>query len=111
MSYRELTGYEEYDGFYDGYPDHDNLCPTTAEPDPVIPLLDLHKEAAVHFVDSKTEPFDSRIFATRSWHRVLHQNLHPNKVQPYLGFAPLCVVRKTLERTTQMAKMVIRYPL
>ena len=37
--------------------------------------------------------------------------MDPQQLQPYLGYAPLFVIKKTLERTTQMAKMIIRAPL
>ena len=33
------------------------------------------------------------------------------QIQPYLAWAPLRVIQKTLELTTQLAKMAIRYPL
>ena len=111
MSYREITGYEDYDGYYDGYPVCYHSHPTEDQEEPHVPTLGVHQTSAVHMVDTEPGPFDSRGFATRSWHRVLHENLHPSKLQPYLGFAPLRVISKTLSRTTQMAKMVIRYPL
>ena len=50
-------------------------------------------------------------FATHSWHRVIHQDIDPRGLRPYLGWRPLYVVKKTLEKTTQMARMIIRYPM
>ena len=102
FTYRELTGYDEYDGFYDGYPASDTHIVT---PEVDFPALFSTKDSSV------IGTFDSRVFAVASWHRVLHQNLDPKQIQPYLGFAPLQVIKKTLERTTQMAKMIIRAPL
>ena len=58
-----------------------------------------------------TDEMDSRVFAVASWHRVLHKNLEPKQVRPYLGYAPLKVIQKTLSRNTQMAKMIICAPL
>jgi hypothetical protein len=45
------------------------------------------------------------------FYRVLHQNLDPKQLQPYLGYAPLEIIKKTSTKTTQMAKMIIRAPL
>jgi len=49
-------------------------------------------------------------FAMRSWHRVLHKDLDAQKLRPFLGFRPIDIVRKTLSNTTQMARLIIRYP-
>ncbi len=102
LSYRELTGYEPYDGFYDGYPDTERqeLSVTTTRAPNVPSVLDLGEDT-----------FDTSVYAVASWHRVLHDNLHPKQLQPYLGWAPLRVIQKTLDVTTQLAKMVIRYPM
>jgi hypothetical protein len=99
LTYREITGYDDYDGFYDGYPVLDPW-ETQPENDFFGFLCDKHKDV-----------FDSRVFAVASWHRVLHKNLEPSQVRPYLGYAPLRVIARTLARTTQMAKMIIRAPL
>ena len=55
--------------------------------------------------------FDSFAYAVASWHRVMHENVDPRKLQPYLGYRPLDIIKATIKNTTQMAKMVIRYPL
>jgi Reverse transcriptase (RNA-dependent DNA polymerase) len=102
LTYRELTGYDEYDGFYDGYPPSDTHL--------VVPEIEFSTLFATKDPPS-LDTFDSRVFAVASWHRVLHQNLDPKQIQPYLGFAPIEVIKKTLERTTQMAKMILRAPL
>jgi Reverse transcriptase (RNA-dependent DNA polymerase) len=102
LTYRELTGYDEYDGFYDGYPAADTQL--------MVPEIEF--SALFSTKDPPSfDTFDSRVFAVASWHRVLHQNLDPTQIQPYLGFAPIEVIKKTLERTTQMAKMILRAPL
>ena len=50
-------------------------------------------------------------FLMKSWHRVIHKDIDPEKIRPYLGYRPLHIVKKTLEKTTQLAKMVIRNPM
>jgi hypothetical protein len=100
LSYRELTGYDTYDGYYDGYPDVERQSFHMNNDIPVPSVF-----------DTKETPFDTCSYAVASWHRVLHDNLHPKQLQPYLGWAPVRVIQKTLEVTTQLAKMVIRYPL
>ena len=59
---------------------------------------------------SKYAPY-STAFLLRSWHRVTHQNVDPEKIRPFLGFRPLEVIKKTLKNTTQLAKMIIRNPM
>jgi hypothetical protein len=46
----------------------------------------------------------------KSWHRVLHKELDAQKLRAFLGFRPIDIVRKTLANTTQMARLIIRYP-
>ena len=48
---------------------------------------------------------------TASWHRVIHHKLDPKILQPYLGYAPIDRIKDTLKRSTQLAKMTIRFPL
>jgi hypothetical protein len=104
LNYKELTGYNEYDGYYDGYHNlYDAYRNTQDNPS--------DKPMASSVLNIGEETFDMRSFAVASWERILHGNLNPRQLQPYLGWAPLHVIRKTLEVTTQMAKMVIRYPL
>ena len=62
-------------------------------------------------MDPKLPIMDTRIFATTAWHRVIHREIDPRKLQPYLGWRPIRVIKKTLEKTTQMAKMTLRHPL
>ena len=42
---------------------------------------------------------------------MVYNQIDPSKVQPYLGWRPLEVIRKTLECTTQLARMTLRVPL
>ena len=49
--------------------------------------------------------------AVSTWHRTDYKSLDPELVQPYLAYRPLEVVKKTLEKTTQLAKMIVRFPL
>jgi hypothetical protein len=104
MTYRELTGFDSYDGYYDGCP---NDVQHTTSPVEVNPT-----DASV--LDLGEDQFNTRAYTASthaSWHRVLHDNLHPKELQPYLGWAPLRGIQRTLEVTTQLAKMVIRYPM
>src|SRR5687767_4121920 len=54
---------------------------------------------------------ETQVYATSTWHRVIHQNIDPMHLRPYLGWRPLSVVKRTLENMTQMARMIIRHPL
>lgn len=58
---------------------------------------------------SMTQPIiESHILSTATWHRVIHKDISPTLLRPYLGYRPTAVVKKTLERTTQMARMILR---
>ena len=96
LSYQELTGYHNYDGFQDGY-----------RP----PTNDLDAAAHLANLTLSDDAFDTRLFAVASWHHVVHKQLDPVQLRPFLGYAPTEVVKRTLQRTTQMAKMIIRAPL
>jgi hypothetical protein len=91
LSYEQLTGYDEFDDEDAGYP-----------------ISDLERVSRA---------FDSRVFAVQasskmpSWHRVKHLEIDPTLLQPYLGYRPLRIIKKTLEKTTQLAKMTIYYPM
>ena len=87
LTYDELLGNEPTKPEYYGYPAFDNTD------------------------DDPPKAFDSFAYATKSWHRVLYDKIDPKKVQPYLGFCPLDIVKATLRATTQLAWMVIRYPM
>ena len=54
---------------------------------------------------------ETQVLATATWHKVIYQGIDPRILRPYLGWRPLNVVKKTLEKTTQMAKMIIRHPM
>ena len=41
----------------------------------------------------------------------MHHDIDPKHLRPYLGWRPLPLIKKTLMKTAQMAKMIIRYPL
>ena len=44
-------------------------------------------------------------------HTAMYKNIPPECLQKYLGFRPLDIVKKTLENTMQMAKMIARFPM
>ena len=54
---------------------------------------------------------ESHVLAAATWHRVIHKDIDPNILRPFLAFRPKKVVEKTLEKTTQLAKMTIRHQL
>ena len=64
-----------------------------------------------HILQHKSAHTSAQAFALKTWHRVLHKDLDPRKLRPFLGFRPAEIVRKTLENTTQLARMIIRHPL
>ena len=53
------------------------------------------------------EPFDTFAYAVRVSEKV--EDLR--KLQPYLGYRPIEVIRKTLQNTTQLAMNVVKYPM
>ena len=58
---------------------------------------------------SMTQPIiESHILATATYHRATHKDIPPSLLRPYLGYRPESVVKKTLERTTQMARLILR---
>ena len=54
---------------------------------------------------------DTQICATTTWHRVIYKEINPLLVRPYLGYRQLAVIKKTLDKTTQLARMIIRHPM
>src|SRR5687768_12109288 len=54
---------------------------------------------------------ESHVLATATWHRVIYRSYDLNILRPFLAFRPRRVVEKTLEKTTQLAKMTIRNQL
>ena len=64
-----------------------------------------------NILDTTTPLLDTQICATATWHRVIHKDINPNLLRPYLGYRPLDITKKTLDRTTQMARMIIRQPM
>jgi hypothetical protein len=100
LTFDELVGSREYDAEYDGYPALEQTQDN----------LDLGEDPSHLFFSQQDAP-ESFIYATKSWHRVVYQNVDPMKIQPFLGWRPLDIIKKTLDNTTQLARMVIRLPL
>ena len=99
MTYEEMTGQHSFNCEYAGYPSSFN---------------DFSEDVTINslnFLDSKEPIMNTNVLATRAWHRVIHKEIDPRHLRPYLGWRSLRVVKKTLARTTQMARMSIRYPL
>jgi hypothetical protein len=97
LTYEELTGVDRTNFEYYGYPPIEEYDPLLHESDDRISHL--------MFTPS------TLAYAVKSWHRVLHQELDPRKLQPFLAWRPLEVIKETLKCTTQLARMCIRYPL
>ena len=69
------------------------------------------------------EPFNSYEYFTHDVHREYQTDIHANfmltrsnpidaaKLQPFLGFRPLEVIRRTLEQTTQLARLATGLPM
>ena len=53
----------------------------------------------------------AKALATSTWHRTTYSSLDPEKLQPFLAYRPLDVVKKTIQNTTQLAKMIVHFPL
>jgi hypothetical protein len=103
MSYEELTGQHRFNCEHAGYPAFLNYTGDTRDMEGDIPEFT--------FLDPTLPDMDTKVFAARSWHRIIHSEVNPMYLRPYLGFRPLQVIKKTLERTTQMARINIRTPL
>ena len=70
--------------------------------------LSLDEEALMNVNEEASE---AQVFAAKAWHRVIHNELDPTHLQPYLGYRPKRVIQETLKRTTQLAKMIYRHPM
>jgi hypothetical protein len=106
MSWDELVGRERYNPEYIGYPALDTFkaCLSKSAIDsPLAGLLFSKKDME--------ETYDSFSYAVRSWHRIFYEKIDPKKLRPFLGWRPLEVIKRTLECTTQLARMTIRTPL
>ena len=78
---------------------------TTGSNDPVQAFLSSRPDDELF---GRGEHFDSFAFAVESSIKAIRE---AEDMQPYLNWAPVDVIRKTLENTTQMAKIIWRYPL
>ena len=94
-------------------PPRSTHCISSAASD-VYKRQDKNSGYPISELDRVSRNFDSRVFATRTstaWHRVIHKDLDPEILRPYLGYRPLKIIKKTIQATTQLAKMIIRYPM
>ena len=106
MTYEELTGQHHLD--YD-FMDNPSFFNEPNEDASNLSLKTIKSE--INVLSPNMPIMDTHVYATKAWHRIIHKEIDPRKLRPYLGWKPLHVVKKTLERTTQMAKMSIRHPL
>ena len=103
MTTEELVGQHRFNCEHAGYPSYLNYCGN----DNVTSDTTL----GLSVIDPTLPELDTRVFTTRAWHRVIHKELNPALLRPYLGYRPTAIVKKTLDRTTQMAQVTIRTPL
>ena len=73
--------------------------------------LDSGEDVKFCTLNSVQPIMDTQICAISTWHRVIYQNIDPTLLRPYLSYRPLDIVKKTLEKTTQMARIIIRHPM
>ena len=45
------------------------------------------------------------------WHCIIPSKIQAAKIRPFLAFQPIEIVQKTLQHTTQLAKLVVKHPL
>lgn len=76
--------------------------------------LSLEEENIPNMLRTKTgEQHDATIQANamKTWHRIIHFDIDPQKIRPFLAFRPIDTIIKTLANTTQHACLIIRDPL
>lgn len=105
MSYEELTSQHNFNCESAGYPHFLNHVNEDVQE------LSINMCSQFNLLDPQKPIMDTHIFATSAWHRVIHREIDPKQLQPFLEYRPLRVIKKTLQRTTQMAKMTLRHPL
>jgi len=54
---------------------------------------------------------ETQVLALATWHRAIYKQIDPELIRKFLAFRPRNVVIKTLEKTTQLAKMTLNHPL
>src|SRR5687768_3439498 len=74
---------------------------------------DLSLNLTNHFnlMDPNAPLIDTKVYATTAWHRTILKEVDPKQLRKYFGWRPVRVIKETLERTTQMAKMIFKHPL
>ena len=102
LSYRELTGHDTCDGYYNGYPAVNEYATPGGTAHSEHPsVLDKGRTISTAvFMPSNRGTVSSTTTYTQSRYSRTSDR-----------WAPLRVIQKTLEVTTQLAKMAIRYPL
>ena len=90
----------------DGYPSKINHTiqevPDDPESKPIKPPKEPKSESLdlLDITNVSKPKIETQIFATSTWHRVIHQNIDLRHLRPYLGWKLLPVVKKTLQKTT-----------
>ena len=63
------------------------------------------------FNDKEESIKSTYIYATRAWRRIIHPDVNVNSLRKFFLGRPRRVIKKTLDRTTQLATMILRNPL
>ena len=87
----------------------DDMYEYDDEDAPVV--MNLEEEIDIMSFHPSGDSPESHVMATRTWHRAKLEDLDVEKLRPFLGWRPTRVISKTLEVTTQLARMVINYPM
>ena len=107
----ELTGLKEVDTEEYDFPSVHDYDPLLDAPQDRLAQLMFTPKNLNNYKEHDEQSPNSNVFTTRHWHRVIHQQMTPRKLQPYLGYRPENVIAKTLQHTTQLARMILRTPL
>ena len=100
MTYEELTGHHRFNCEHAGYPSFLNHVKEENQE------LSLNVANQFNLMDLNVPIMDTRVYATTAWHRVIHKEIDPRQLRPYLGWRPTRIIKETLLRTTQVAKTI-----
>ena len=106
LDYDVITGIKPLPMHIEGYP---HYCNITDEADLFTDIMG--QPHNIPLIDKQQPLISSHIMATRAWHRVIHKHVNPHTLKKFFLGRPVKVIKKTLDMTTQLAKMIIRNPL
>ena len=74
MSYEEITGSHPINPILYGYPSQPNSCPTLS------PWDAQELPHSLDILHPDTPLVDTHVYATRAWHRVIYNQINPQKL-------------------------------